>query len=50
MEGGIVSFFELFSDVKKVDLATGHHDADQRSVVCTKTLQRRSINTLYILT
>lgn len=39
-------FLELFTNVEKVDLATGHHDADQRSVVCAKALQRRSTETL----
>lgn len=38
-----MGFLELFSNVEKVNLTTGHHDADQCSVVCTKTLQRRSI-------
>ena len=43
MEGNILCFLELFANVEKVDLAAGHHDADQRSVVCTEALQRRSI-------
>lgn len=45
MEGDIMCILEFFANVEKVDLTTGHHDADQRSVVCTKALQRRSINT-----
>lgn len=42
-------FFKLFPNVEKVDLATGHHDADQRSVICTKALQRRSTDIMFIL-
>lgn len=49
MEGDIVCVLELFTNVEKVDLATGHHDADQCSVVCTEALQRRSTDMLFIL-
>lgn len=49
MERYVVCFLELLANVEKVDLATGHHDADQRSVVCAEALQRRSIVTLFIL-
>lgn len=33
-------FFKFFANIKEVSLTTGHHDADQRSVVRTKALQR----------
>lgn len=49
MERGIISFLKLFANVEKVDLATGHHNADQCSVVCAKALQRRSIATVLSL-
>lgn len=39
MKGDIVSFLELFAYSKKVNLTTGHHDANQRPVVCTEALQ-----------
>lgn len=42
-------FLELFTNVEKVNLTTGHHDADQRSVVCAEALQRTSIHTMFIL-
>lgn len=42
-------FLKLFANVEKVDLATGHHNADQRSVVGAKALQRRSIASVLIL-
>lgn len=38
MEGNVVCFLELFANVEKVNLRTGHHDADQRSVVCAEAL------------
>lgn len=41
-------FLELFTNVEKVDLGTGHHDADQRSVVCAETLQRSTIDSVFI--
>lgn len=49
MEGGVVRLLELFANVEKVDLATGHHDADQRPVVCAQALRGGSIDTLFIL-
>lgn len=49
MEGDIMCVLELFTNVEKVNLATGHHDADQRSVVCPKALRKKSIDTLFIL-
>lgn len=42
-------FLELFTNVEKVSLASGHHDADQRPVVRTKALHPRSIDALLIL-
>lgn len=47
MEGRIMRILELFTNVEKVDLATGHHDADQRSVIRTEALQMRSIHFVY---
>lgn len=38
MKGGIMCFLELFANIKKVSLTAGHHDADQRSVICAKAL------------
>lgn len=40
-------FFELFANVEQVDLTAGHHDADQRSVVCAEALQRRPMKCVY---
>lgn len=42
-------FLELFTNVEKVNLTTRHHDAYQRSVICTKALQR-SIDTFVAFT
>lgn len=42
-------FLELFTNVEKVNLTTGHHDADQRSVICAEALQGRSMHTVFIL-
>lgn len=49
MEGGVVRFLELFTNVEKIDFTPGHHDADQRPVVCTETLQKKSVLTLFVL-
>lgn len=32
-------FLELFANCEKVNLTTGHHDANQRPVVCSEALQ-----------
>lgn len=38
MEGVVMCFLKFFTNVEKVNLATGDHNADQRSVICTKAL------------
>ena len=41
MQGLILSFLELFANVKEVQLTTRHQDADQGSVICAKALWRK---------
>ena len=41
MQGLILSFLELFANVKEVHLTTRHQDADQGTVVCAKALWRK---------
>lgn len=41
MQRHIVCFFELFTNVEKVDFTSRNHDSDQRSVIGAKTLRKR---------
>ena len=41
MQGLILSFLELFANVKEVHLTTRHQDADQGSIVCAKALRMK---------
>lgn len=43
MKRGVVCLFKLFTNVEKVDFASGDHDADQRSVVRAKALRIESV-------